>query len=232
MQAINSAQRFSDLFQSRLSHGHSLRKHNHGFTLVEISIVLVIIGLILGGILNAQSVIRNAQTKDSIKALSDMAAAARQFNDRYGFWPGDYTNAVASFPTGLVAPCVGFNGDGLGSVDTATETTCATQHMILAGMLKGTVSATPLAIRGTQFSVTRATAALTGLAALSIPANWVNVVRVTGILDCDIAVQMDRALDDGNTNTGNFRTTNGVCGAAGTTQAETIVVANAILRLN
>ena len=47
-----------------------LRRGQQGFTLVEISIVLVIIGLILGGILNAQSVIRNAQTKDSIKALT------------------------------------------------------------------------------------------------------------------------------------------------------------------
>mgnify|MGYP003491276646 CR=1 FL=1 len=71
-------------------------RHNQGFTLVEISIVLVIIGLILGGILNAQSVIRNAQTKDSIKALNDMSAAARQFFDRYGMWPGDFSNAVAS----------------------------------------------------------------------------------------------------------------------------------------
>jgi prepilin-type N-terminal cleavage/methylation domain-containing protein len=91
----------------------SPNKHR-GFTLVEISIVLVIIGLILGGILNAQSVIRNAQTKDAIKALNDMSAAARQFNDRYGFWPGDYNN-VASLPN-LVAPCAGLNGSGNGQV--------------------------------------------------------------------------------------------------------------------
>lgn len=208
--------------QLTLAKRRSSLQRNRGFTLVEISIVLVIIGLILGGILNAQSVIRNAQTKDAIKALNDMAAAARQFNDRYGMWPGDYSNAATSLP-GQIAPCA--NGGGNGQVS-AAESICATQQMILAGMLRGTVSATPLTIRGVQFSIIQAT--LTGVAA---PANWVNVVRVQGI-DCDVAVQMDRAMDDGNTNTGNFRTTAGTCGAAGTTQSETIVVADAVLRLN
>lgn len=201
-------------------------RRQQGFTLVEIAIVLVIIGLILGGILNAQSVIRNAQTKDSIKALSDMAAAARQFNDRYGMWPGDYSNATGS---GLVCA----NGDGSGQVNNVAETNCATEHLIRAGMLKGTAGS-PIKVRGSTFSVTGATAPLNGgAAAPTMPANWVNVVRVQNI-DCDIAVQMDRALDDGNTNTGNFRTTALACGAAatGNNQDETIAVANAVLRLN
>jgi prepilin-type N-terminal cleavage/methylation domain-containing protein len=207
------------------THASLARKHQ-GFTLVEISIVLVIIGLILGGILNAQSVIRNAQTKDAIKALNDMAAAARQFNDRYGMWPGDYSNGALS----LAATCP--NGDASGRINSNPESLCATEHLIRAGMLKGTAG-TPIAQRGLTFSITGATAALTGLSAASFPApnNWVNVVRVQGI-DCDIAVQMDRAVDDGNTNTGNFRTTRAVCGAAGTTQSETTVVANAVFRLN
>lgn len=198
-----------------------------GFTLVEVSIVLVIVGLILGGILNAQSVIRNAQTKDSIKALNDMTAAARQFNDRYGMWPGDYSNAVASFP-GLVAPCAGVNGNGNGTL-TAAESGCATQHLILAGMLKGTVGS-PILLRGSTFSVT-GRAALPAALTPNIPANWVNVVRVQA-LDCDVAVQMDRSVDDGNTNTGIFRTALNNCGTTGAEQNETTVVANAALRLN
>ncbi len=202
-----------------------LRRGQQGFTLVEISIVLVIIGLILGGILNAQSVIRNAQTKDSIKALNDMSAAARQFFDRYGMWPGDYTNAVASLP-GLTCA----NGNGNGRINSNAESTCASQQLIRAGMLKGTAGQ-PIRVRSSTFSVTGATAALNGAGtAPTMPANWVNVVRVQTI-DCDIAVQMDRALDDGNILTGNFRATD-VCGANGNAQDETIVVANAVLRLN
>jgi prepilin-type N-terminal cleavage/methylation domain-containing protein len=205
------------------------RSRSRGFTLVEISIVLVIIGLILGGILNAQSVIRNAQTKDSIKALNDMAAAARQFQDRYGMWPGDYSNGVLS----LGATCA--NGSGNGKIDTPAEALCATEHLIRAGMLKGTPGS-PLTLRGLTFSVTSATTVLTGLSAASFPApnNWGNVVRVQGI-DCDVAVQMDRAVDDGNTHTGNFRTDAAQCGN-GTVQTETAIapVAKAVVvwRLN
>ncbi len=207
-------------------HHRSSPQNNRGFTLVEISIVLVIIGLILGGILNAQSVIRNAQTKDAIKALNDMSAAARQFNDRYGFWPGDYNN-VASLPN-LVAPCAAVNGNGNGTL-TAAESICGTQHLISAGMLKGTIG-TALQLRGSTFSVT-GRAALPGALTPNIPANWVNVVRVQ-VTDCDVAVQMDRAADDGNTNTGNFRTALNACGATGNTQSEATAVTDAVLRLN
>lgn len=197
---------------------NSLNRH-HGFTLIEIAIVLVIIGLILGGILNAQSVIRNAQTKDTVKAVNDMSAGAQQFRDRFGFWPGDLPNAVNHFP--VTVPPTACNGNGNGQVGTAAESLCASEELIRAVMLKGTIG-TPIAVRGSTLSVT--SPALSSVAGL--PANWVNVVRIQNI-DCDIAIQLDRATDDGNVGTGNFRT-----GSACAGQDENITVANAVLRLN
>ncbi len=193
---------------------------------MEIAIVLVIIGLLLAGILNAQSVMRNARTKDTIKAMTDMANAAQQFHDRYGAWPGTLQNAAA--PTGsipdLSATCVG-NATGL--ITTAAESACASESLIRSSMLRGDATR-PIRTNGpTTLSVTGA--ALSGVAGL--PVNWRNVVRIQET-DCDVIVQMDRLLDDGNTTTGNFRTSAGVCGASGTDQVENLVVANAALRLN
>ena len=56
----------------QLMKGSAQRRYRcRGFTLVEMAIVLVIVGLLLAGILNARSVIRNAQTKDIIKRIRD-----------------------------------------------------------------------------------------------------------------------------------------------------------------
>lgn len=199
--------------------------HQRGFTLAEISIVLVIVGLILGGVLNARSVIRNGQTKDIIKAVNEMSTAAQQFKDRYGLWPGDYSNAVASIPA---LGCA--NGDGNGQVQTAAESTCASEMLIRSGMLRGTAGS-PISVRGsTTLTITAATTALTGIAAARLPGNAANagnlVVRIQNI-DCDVAFQLDRATDDGNVDTGNFRTATTCNG-----QDEASAVANAVLKIN
>lgn len=212
---------FAPLIPSRHG-GHGDR----GFTLVEIAIVLVIIGFLLAGILNAQSVLRNARTKDSIKAVTDMANAAQQFRDRYGAWPGTLQNATTAIPD-LRATCVG-NTTGL--VSTAAESACASEELIRSSMLRGDANQ---AIRThgsnglTTFSVTGA--ALSGVAGL--PASWRNVIRIQ-TTDCDVLVQMDRLLDDGSTNTGNLRAAANVCGVSGSDQSEALPVANAAFRLN
>ncbi len=198
------------------------KSRNSGFTLVEISIVLVIIGLIMGGVLNARSVIRNAHNKEVIKGVTDVATASQQFRDRYGAWPGDLTNANLSIP-GMTPACVG-NGNGV--IDTGAESACASEELIRSSMLRGDVATSITLNGGVIISLTNRVfaASLPGLGA--IPAYWVNVVRVQNI-DCDLAIQLDRATDDGGGATGNFR-----AGTVCAGQDENVPVANAVLRLN
>ncbi len=198
----------------------SSRKRSAGFTLVEIAIVLVIIGFLLAGILNAQSVLRNARAKDTVKAVSDIAAAAQQFRDRYGSWPGTLQNAVATIPS-LSAACV---GNATGVITSAAETACATEELIRSTMLRGD-ALSPILLNGkSAVTFTGAAAGLSGVAGL--PANWRNVVRIQAI-DCDVALQIDRAVDDGILTTGNFRSAT-VCAG----QNEAVAVPNAVLRIN
>ena len=69
-----------------------------GFTLVEIAIVLVIIGLLLGGILKGQELINNAKVRSVADRQNSLKAAWFGFIDRYNFIPGDSKRAVQLVP--------------------------------------------------------------------------------------------------------------------------------------
>ena len=66
-----------------------MRKRKSGFTLIEISIALVIIGLLIGGILVAQSIIENAQIQKFGKQISSYDVAISNFDTKFGGMPGD-----------------------------------------------------------------------------------------------------------------------------------------------
>lgn len=100
------------------------KKGQRGFTLVELAIVLVIIGIILGAILKGTELINNAKVKRLQNDLKGIEAAMWTYYDRQGRMPGDCNrNGIIEF--GLTA---GTNGSGLGYTTTATPTTdyCAT----------------------------------------------------------------------------------------------------------
>jgi prepilin-type N-terminal cleavage/methylation domain-containing protein len=66
---------------------------NKGFTLVEMSIVLVIIGLIVAGITLGRNLMRNGQLKSVIKEINTIYTFVMQFKDLYEYYPGDFPNA-------------------------------------------------------------------------------------------------------------------------------------------
>ena len=68
-----------------------------GFTLVEIAIVLVIIGLLLGGVLKGRDMITNAKIKRIENDFAGVAAAIYAYQDRYGVLPGDDPAASTRF---------------------------------------------------------------------------------------------------------------------------------------
>jgi prepilin-type N-terminal cleavage/methylation domain-containing protein len=65
-----------------------------GFTLVEIAIVLVIIGLLLGGILKGQEMITQAKIKNVINDFNGISVAVTSYQDRYRALPGYDVNVT------------------------------------------------------------------------------------------------------------------------------------------
>src|ERR1700752_4664261 len=97
------------------------RKKNQGFTLIEIAIVLVIIGLLLGGILKGQELITSARVRNVISQQDGTKAAFFGFQDRFRALPGDYAQAA----TTIACTPACSNGNGNGQV-TANGTAGAT----------------------------------------------------------------------------------------------------------
>jgi prepilin-type N-terminal cleavage/methylation domain-containing protein len=91
---------------------NTLPSKQSGFTLVEIAIVLVIIGLLLGGILKGQEMITQARIKNIINDFNGITAAYFSYQDRYKAVPGDDQNAATRWPIANFPGMVGGNGDG------------------------------------------------------------------------------------------------------------------------
>lgn len=134
------------------------------FSLVELSIVLVILGLLTGGILAGQALIRAAELRSIGTGIARYVAAAHGFRDKYFYLPGDMPNAVqfwgaaaGGLGNGKDAACAAYttaatgtetcNGDGNGAFTTSGnnvadnyETWRAWQHLANAGLVEGSYS--------------------------------------------------------------------------------------------
>lgn len=90
-----------------------------GFTLIELSIVLVVIGLIVGGILVGQNLINAAAVRATVTQIEKYNTAANAFREKYGYLPGDIPDPTAS-SFGFQARGAGRgNGDGNGILEMA-----------------------------------------------------------------------------------------------------------------
>ncbi len=111
-----------------------LLRYQYGFTLIELAVVLVIIGLIIGGILVGRDLVRSAEINSVVKDISAYRSASRTFQDKFNCFPGDCVKATQF---GL-----GMNGDGNGYIGLTTgyETRLFWIHLAAAGMIGGTYS--------------------------------------------------------------------------------------------
>ncbi len=184
-----------------------------GFTLIEIAIVLVIIGLLLGGVLKGQELITSARVRNLISQQDGVKAAYFGFLDRYRALPGDYAQAM----TNINGTTVFGNGNGQieaaatpVSSSVATEDIAVWEHLSRSGFINGaythsgTYSNTSAATNPySMFLVMRYDNAYSDSGTAATRHN----LKTGNQVPADIMAEIDRKIDDGNPQSGTFRFT-------------------------
>ncbi len=128
------------------------KARSQGFTLVELSIVIIIIGFLIAGIAAGNSLIKQAALNSIITDLQGYQTAYNSFVQRYSGVPGDIVNAESYWPAGGATACgdtannCNGNGDGLidrGASTAPDETHAAWKEMSLAGMITAGINTVP-----------------------------------------------------------------------------------------
>ncbi len=172
-----------------------MKKYQSGFTLIEIAIVLVIIGLLLGGILQGQEMIKSGKVKNIVNDMEGTAAAMYAYQDRFKILPGDDNQANAhhggvNCANGAGQVCADgiIAGNWNAAIGAGAESTLLWAHLRSAGFVKGNGELQPNHALGGQLGVT-------GAQALWTPAGTNRVVL--GNVLGEYASVIDLQLDDG-----------------------------------
>lgn len=195
-----------------------------GFTLVELAIVLVIVGLLIAGILKGQELITNSQITSTIQQMESFGGAVNTFKQNYGAYPGDMSNASTRLADCAANPCNNGTGDSVIGVNVGGVPTLADEgafffnHLRAAELITsfdGTATlqfgaALPNASIGGGYLVGDNRTGATGFTAaelrraphLVLTSSVANVATGTGVLSPTQAARIDRTIDDGAPDSG------------------------------
>lgn len=184
-----------------------------GFTLVEIAIVLVIVGLLLGSVLKGQEIINSAKAKAVINEFNNVATMKAAYEDRFRFLPGD-DPAVAIHLDSQAVTATSGGTVGNGRIEGAWNSNIPTdesvlfwQHLRLANLATGDTAAPPSSAPAfAQWAPKNVEGGRIGISSTR-PAGLPTAIRgrffiCEDNLDGRIAQQVDTALDDGIGTTG------------------------------
>jgi len=202
----------------------SMTHTEKGFTLVELAISLMIIGLLLGGVLKGDELIKNARITSTIKQVQDYTAALANFRTTYDAMPGDMLN-----PGTRLQNCTGTcatSGDANNVIDSSgyfstmtyiglsvnTEMLNAPTHLVKANMLSGRYStkATAVTVMTTPMGASTAFTIKTTVSS-TYNGHYLVLMSIAGTDTVSLmysstnygvtpnqAALLDRKMDDGN----------------------------------
>ena len=187
-----------------------MRRSQAGLTLIELSIVLVIVGLLLGGVFMAHEMVSGARVKSLAGDFIAVPTYVYAYQDTYRALPGDDRSVHLRLPGATVAGPPASLGNGRidatwNSTGAGDESRLFWQHLRLAGL-----SAGPTAVDDPAFTPRNSLGGIIGFS--SVSASQLQIAGMNGDYQlCSTAIpgklvrQIDQTLDDGEPATGMVR---------------------------
>ena len=184
------------------------RRSTQGFSLVEIAIVLVIIGLLLGGILRASELITGARVRALVSQQDGIKAAYFGFEERFRAVPGDYVRATSNIRGATQ------NGNGNGRIDANAvpyEPILAWEHLTQSGFLSPTLIYNATESAQTTLSNSYGVFlqiiydGVYGSGTSAAPNPPRHNIKTGSQIPVHILAEADRKIDDGMPNSGGFQ---------------------------
>jgi prepilin-type N-terminal cleavage/methylation domain-containing protein len=197
-----------------------MNKKQFGFSLVELSIVIVIIGLLVAAATQGKGLLESARVRSIISEFTEHKLSAESFKLKYGKYPGDFNEAGANW--GATS-----NGDADGKIEFVASTVYegyrAWQHLTYAKMTKAVYSGT-LTTAAAQLEIDIPKSAQTGgyvfengilgltgknVIALGTPLASTTTISLGGTITPKQGLSIDNKTDGGNPSTGSIRAIDG-----------------------
>ena len=197
-----------------------MSRQQSGFTLVEIAVVLIIVGLLLGGILKGQELINGARVRNLADMNAGIQAAYYGFIDRYRQVPGDMTAAAAASAIGDAAITAGGNANGQVDAGNWREASALWVHLTRTGLLQGSYDGGATSARRYRVATMAPQNAFNGYMLLGQTRDYSTVggapnaaqparlgLVLGGNIPVDVARELDLKIDDQRPLTGALRFT-------------------------
>lgn len=192
-----------------------MKNQQRGFTLVEIAIVLVIIGLLLGGVLKGQELINSAKVKNIANDFRTIPLFIYGYQDKFKRLPGDDPNADTRFGsngTKATTPSGHVLGDGIiagkwNSKVVTDENVLFWQHVRLSGLAAGSTDFSDSAKASLPSNAEGGTVGIQMAAPIKGLSGTYYICSMG--INSKLAQQLDTTLDDGSGDKGSLRAQEG-----------------------
>lgn len=180
--------------------GIKIKEKEKGFSLIEVAIAIVVVGLVVSLTLKGKELIHTAKLNSVVDQVNAFRMATQMFMEKYSAMPGDFANAKDMIDGSLE------NGSGNGNISSISDAKRFWKHLVVSGLLSAElINGFPVSKFGGYYSVASNVGGNEGVWII-LSRGTSNNMNFSGIISQEDAYVIDKKYDNGDPSSGEIRT--------------------------